>query len=107
MVRSGRGDGRAVPGDPGRRSPRHDGPPPPGLRRQRGLKRGPTRTITLSPRGQDRPGAFLPDDEERPMIGNWNTEAATMADYVSDNMFGAHRGAMTWKQEGVSVVFGN
>ena len=52
-------------------------------------------------------GAFLPDDEERPMIGNWNTEAATMADYVGDNMFEAHRGAMTWKQEGVSVVFGN
>jgi hypothetical protein len=41
------------------------------------------------------------------MIGNWNTEAATMADYVSDNMFGAHRGAMTWRQAGVSVVFGN
>jgi len=38
---------------------------------------------------------------------DWNAEAATMAQYVFDNMFKAHRGAMPWKQEGISVVFGN
>ena len=38
---------------------------------------------------------------------DWNAEAATMAQYVFDNMFEAHRGAMPWNQEGISVVFGN
>jgi hypothetical protein len=38
---------------------------------------------------------------------DWNAEAATMAQYVRDNMFEAHRGAMPWKQEGISVAFGN
>src|SRR4051812_42551482 len=30
-----------------------------------------------------------------------------MARYVRDNMFEAHRGAMPWKQDGVTVIFGN
>ena len=38
---------------------------------------------------------------------DWNAEAATMADYVFTNMFESHRGAMPWKQEGITVAFGN
>src|SRR5262245_46722961 len=38
---------------------------------------------------------------------DWNTEAAKMADYVGEEMFEAHRGAMPWRQIGISVVFGN
>lgn len=40
-------------------------------------------------------------------MNDWNAEAATMAGYVADNMFEAHRGAMPWKQEGITVIFGN
>jgi hypothetical protein len=38
---------------------------------------------------------------------DWNAEAVAMARYVRENMFEAHRGAMPWKQPGVSVIFGN
>jgi hypothetical protein len=38
---------------------------------------------------------------------NWDAEAAAVANYVGDNMFEAHRGAMSWRQVGIAVVFGN
>ena len=41
------------------------------------------------------------------MVSNWDTEAATMADYAVDNAFKATVRRMPWKQEGVSVVFGH
>ena len=37
----------------------------------------------------------------------WSAEAAAMARYVADNMFEAHRGAMPWRQEKITVIFGN
>jgi hypothetical protein len=38
---------------------------------------------------------------------NWDNEAVAMATHVGDEMFPAHRGAMPWRQLGISVVFGN
>ncbi len=38
---------------------------------------------------------------------DWNAEAVVMAQYAGKEMFEAHRGAMPWKELGVSVVFGN
>jgi hypothetical protein len=38
---------------------------------------------------------------------DWTAEAVNMANYVDQNMFEAHRGAMRWKQTGVTVIFGN
>ena len=41
------------------------------------------------------------------MVNDWNAEAVSMANYVYEHMFEAHRGAMPWKQDGITVVFGN
>jgi hypothetical protein len=41
------------------------------------------------------------------MHNDWNAEAIAMARHVCDHMFEAHRGAMPWKQSGVTVIFGN
>jgi hypothetical protein len=41
------------------------------------------------------------------MSNDWDAEAVAMASHVAGHMFEAHRGAMAWKQAGVSVVFGN
>jgi hypothetical protein len=38
---------------------------------------------------------------------DWNAEAIRMADYVAEQMFEAHRGAMPWIQSGIAVAFGN
>jgi hypothetical protein len=38
---------------------------------------------------------------------DWNEEAVKMAQYVGSKMMSAHRGAMPWRQTGISVVFGN
>jgi hypothetical protein len=38
---------------------------------------------------------------------DWDAEAVAMAVYVGDHLFSAHRGAMPWRQVGISVVFGN
>ncbi len=38
---------------------------------------------------------------------NWQQEAQEAADYVSLEMFKAHRGAMNWRNTGVFLVFGN
>jgi len=41
------------------------------------------------------------------MNNDWNAEAIEMARHVRDHMGEAHRGAMPWKQSGVTVIFGN
>ena len=41
------------------------------------------------------------------MKNDWNAEAIEMARYVLNHMCEAHRGAMPWKQSGVTVIFGN
>jgi len=41
------------------------------------------------------------------MNNDWNVEAIAMARHVRDHMCEAHRGAMPWKQSGVTVIFGN
>ena len=38
---------------------------------------------------------------------NWKLEAEDAAKYVSSNMFEAHRGAIRWKGNGVTCLFGN
>ena len=38
---------------------------------------------------------------------DWTAEARHMVRHVSKHMFEAHRGAMSWKKPGISVVFGN
>jgi hypothetical protein len=38
---------------------------------------------------------------------NWDNEATAMANYVDKKMPWVHRGAMPWRQVGISVVFGN
>jgi hypothetical protein len=38
---------------------------------------------------------------------DWDEEAVAMARHVGTHMFSAHRGAMAWRQTGISVVFGN
>src|SRR4051812_1022686 len=37
----------------------------------------------------------------------WNDEAIRLANYISEHMHEAHRGAMPWTESGVSVLFGN
>jgi hypothetical protein len=38
---------------------------------------------------------------------DWDAEAVAMSRHVGTHMFSAHRGAMPWRQTGISVVFGN
>ncbi|NLX98437.1 MAG: hypothetical protein GXY83_19940 [Rhodopirellula sp.] len=38
---------------------------------------------------------------------DWTAKAATIANYVSNNLFEAHRGAMPWHQDDIVVLFGN
>jgi hypothetical protein len=38
---------------------------------------------------------------------NWSKEAAPQANRVAEHLFVAHRGALSWRLAGYSVVFGN
>jgi hypothetical protein len=38
---------------------------------------------------------------------DWNAEAGRVAEYVLVEMIPDHRGAMPWRKDGISVVFGN
>jgi hypothetical protein len=38
---------------------------------------------------------------------DWDAEATAMAVYVGEHLFEAHRGAIPWWQEGITVIFGN
>jgi hypothetical protein len=38
---------------------------------------------------------------------DWDAEAAKVAQYVQDELMSAHRGAIPWRQVGISAVFGN
>jgi len=38
---------------------------------------------------------------------DWDAEAVAMAEYVTGKLMDVQRGAMPWRQAGVSVIFGN